>query len=271
MKIIQAKGGTCNQLWIYLNLFSDIIQEKNKIAIWVPDIKFLMFPKLLKANFVSYPLIIRKLTEIIGLEIYLKLLNIFFNNRLTLNLFKLILNSLTDHQFIIYDLAILKKSPYLKKNLETLLMYFDFSDLLKSKYNNLLRTSKNKVLIGVHLRMGDYRQFKNGAYFYEVEHYVKLLKHLLNIFDGHNVKFIIVSDENIDFSKFANFDYIHSYSKSINEDLYLLSNANYIVGPPSTFSAWACLYKNAKIYFIKDNSLDFKKSEFEEIEAIWMK
>lgn len=53
------------------------------------------------------------------------------------------------------------------------------------------------------------------------------------------------------------------------EDLFSLSKADYIIGPPSTFSAWASLYGTVPLYFIESSNSDFKIPDFINIKDIW--
>jgi hypothetical protein len=42
-----------------------------------------------------------------------------------------------------------------------------------------------------------------------------------------------------------------------------------LVGPPSTFSAWASLYGNIPIYFIESIDNEFGVNDFQSIKNIW--
>lgn len=53
------------------------------------------------------------------------------------------------------------------------------------------------------------------------------------------------------------------------EDLYSLSKADYIIGPPSSYSAWASLYGSVPLCFIEDSKADFSISDFIDIKDIW--
>jgi hypothetical protein len=126
MKIIQATGGTCNQLWIYLNLFSDALESRRGFAIWVPDIQFINFPNLLNFEFIYYPLINKRVFQIIGPAKYIKIIDFIFNNKYSLHFFKQIFSLQSSHEFIVVDVSNMKKCPSLKKNFQTVFKLFDF-------------------------------------------------------------------------------------------------------------------------------------------------
>ena len=46
------------------------------------------------------------------------------------------------------------------------------------------------------------------------------------------------------------------------EDLYVLSECNYLIGPPSTFSLTAAMYHDAPLYWIKDAALPLTEASF---------
>ena len=95
------------------------------------------------------------------------------------------------------------------------------------------------------------------------------MEHVLRIFNSFNVAFLLISNEEIDKSFFVDYNCYFSSSNLMAEDLYLLSQTDYILGPPSTFSAWASLYKNSPLYFIENAESDCTINEFIDIKSIW--
>lgn len=96
---------------------------------------------------------------------------------------------------------------------------------------------KISLVIGIHVRRGDYRRFLNGKYFFEREDYEEVMEQLISYFKDPNILFFISSNEKIQFS-----DKYHTFCLNDGgaiDDLYGLSICDYIVGPPSTFSQFA--------------------------------
>lgn len=270
MKIVYATGQTCNQFWIYSNCFADAIENKKKFAIWIPDTEFESFPNLLHSEYISYPLYSEKLAIYFGYKNYVKGLKTVFGNKFAINFFKFLINILTSHSFIFAD-VFTEKSKFRHKNLEKFLPLFAPSESIVLKVDSLIVSMREEydIIIGVHIRYGDYRTFKDGKYFYTLEEYSVFFKNISQIFKDKKVAFYIASNEVIDITFFTDYNCFYSSKNQMAEDLYSLSKADYIVGPPSTFSAWASLLKNTPLYFLEDSKSDFSKSDFIDIKDIW--
>src|SRR5688572_26111053 len=88
---------------------------------------------------------------------------------------------------------------------------------------------KNDLLIGVHIRRGDYRKFNNGIWFYEISDYYNKIKQVaaLERFTGKKIGFIICSDEKqIEFDSSDSFN-IYFEKRHFIEDLYLLAKCDF--------------------------------------------
>ena len=96
-----------------------------------------------------------------------------------------------------------------------------------------------QVLVGIHVRRGDYATFANGRYYYDLPTYARQLAALLPQFPaGVRVEFLMCSDEALDMSHFAGLP-VHRPTGHFVEDLYALAGCDYVLGPPSSFSLWA--------------------------------
>jgi len=112
--------------------------------------------------------------------------------------------------------------------------------------------SKCDVLIGVHLRRGDYIDWCEGKYYYCNKEYLQVMKQLEGLFCGLKVMFFSCSNEPLDSREFSPVDIAYSTNQDPIEDMYLLAKCDYIVGPPSTFSGWASFYGLVPLYYIED-------------------
>ena len=109
------------------------------------------------------------------------------------------------------------------------------------------------VLIGVHIRRGDYRTFRDGRFFYEIDHYRSMMKHVRAQMRGSDVRFLICSDEEIAMDAFSEFSVTRGNGLHI-VDLYSLAACDYIMGPPSSFSLWASFYGNRPLCWLRSSS-----------------
>jgi hypothetical protein len=120
---------------------------------------------------------------------------------------------------------------------------------------------ENKIVIGVHIRRGDYKSWQNGKYFYSdsvYEHYIYLLLELIAT-EERQIKIVIFSNEptsmgeRLDCEVSKNQWYI---------DHYLMSQCHFLIGPPSTFTLWASYIGMNRYYHIKDPSSSIALSNF---------
>jgi len=129
---------------------------------------------------------------------------------------------------------------------------------LKSSYfeGNALVDKTKKLkdegykLIGVHLRRGDYKTWKKGAYYYDDEIYKKQMESISGQLKQQGIEkvlFILFSNESIDFQQSAN---LFTSKEKWYIDHYIMSLSDYLIGPPSTFTLWASIIGNAKLFYL---------------------
>ena len=109
----------------------------------------------------------------------------------------------------------------------------------------------------------------DGKYFYTLAEYENMMCKITDFFPGEKVAFLITSNENISTSYFSSLNcFVIPNSFSI-KDLHGLSQTDYIIGPPSTFSAWASLYGDIPLYFIENSKNNFTRDSFKKIQDVW--
>lgn len=110
------------------------------------------------------------------------------------------------------------------------------------------------VLVGVHVRRGDYRT-KNSRFCFDGAVYRDQMEQTARLFGGGNrrVGFLVCSDEPVDGRDYPGLAVTPGPGGAV-EDLYALSRCDYVMGPPSTFSLWAAFYGRVPRYWIRDPS-----------------
>lgn len=110
------------------------------------------------------------------------------------------------------------------------------------------------VLVGIHVRRGDYRE-KNSRFCFSRDVYVDQMKQMVALLSGagRRVGFLLCSDEPIDRRDYPGFTITPGPGSPVG-DLYALSRCAYILGPPSTFSFWASFYGRVPRHWIKNPS-----------------
>lgn len=117
------------------------------------------------------------------------------------------------------------------------------------------RARRGDVLVGVHIRQGDYRTFQGGRYYYALETYLRLMRQARQQLAPRNVTFLICSDSTWKPEQFPGLA-VTMGSGHLVEDMYALAQCDLIVGPPSTFSGWASFYGETPLYRIESSDAD---------------
>jgi hypothetical protein len=103
------------------------------------------------------------------------------------------------------------------------------------------------VLVGVHIRWGDYREYRRGISHYRLQDYLLTLQRIVELLPGKRVAFLVCSDEPQKAETFQTFR-VTMGPGTLLEDLYSLAMCDYLVGPPSTYSLWAAFYGSKPLY-----------------------
>ena len=117
------------------------------------------------------------------------------------------------------------------------------------------------VVVGVHIRHGDYRAWKGGKCFFPASQYAVWMKGLAGQFPGHNVAFFVCSDEPRHGPEFPGLRVGLGTGSAVG-DLCALAGCDYILGPMSTFSMWASFYGNKPLFLIRDGKARIKRTDF---------
>jgi hypothetical protein len=124
------------------------------------------------------------------------------------------------------------------------------------KAREILGSDRNLCsVVGVHIRHGDYREYGNGAFFFDTQKYVDSIKNLKETHKGEkNLRFAIVCDEKTDTSLFEGLDVVFGLIDNPIVDLAILQNCNYIISTFSSFSAWPSLVNEIPRIIVHPNS-----------------
>jgi hypothetical protein len=117
------------------------------------------------------------------------------------------------------------------------------------------------IVIGIHVRQGDYRGWKGGKYFYRVETYAAWMRELAAQFPGRKVAFLVCSDERRNAEEFSGLT-VGFGSPSPVSDLFALARCDYILGTKSTFPQWASFYGGKPLLQMLDANAAAKVENF---------
>lgn len=141
----------------------------------------------------------------------------------------------------------------LQKHADAIRNYFQPLEKYQLNVSNLISRirSDSELVIGVHIRHGDYQQHQGGRYFYTVEEYVQIMEAVQKLFSNKRLNFLICSNADHDRHVFKGLNYTIGNNHLI-EDMYSLAQCDYIIGPPSSYTMWASFYGDKPLYMIRD-------------------
>jgi hypothetical protein len=137
----------------------------------------------------------------------------------------------------------LRTPRLVKKHADKIRAYFrpveKFDHASRDAIEPLRRTAD--IVVGVHIRQGDYRGWFNGRYFFPVARYAAWMREVAAQFPGRRVAFFVCSDEARSAGEFPGLT-VGLGTDSPVSDIYALARCDYIFGTKSTFSQWASFY-----------------------------
>jgi len=110
------------------------------------------------------------------------------------------------------------------------------------------------IVVGVHIRRGDYKEWLGGVHYYEDEVFVLAINKIRSMFPDKKVLFILFSNEQLNIP-FEN-DIIISNNVWF-VDQHIMTLCDYLIGPPSTFTMWASYISKKTKYYHIQHSRDF--------------
>lgn len=251
--IYDYDGQTCNRFWGYLDSVAWAVLNKKKVYIlhWDPNIKF--FDRLRNSPYVSFPFYSTWIAKHFGDKkaqryVYWIYDNILFywlfaNVRSILGIVQIVRgwdtrNYTENHQKAgkaVYDLFLPNK---------------DITEEVDSTFEDARKNAD--VIVGIHIRKGDYKEWLDGKYYYEDSTYELLLTQMEHLLGPRKVKFYIATNGKVSDVIIGKHKVFRINKGNMAHDLYGLSQCDYIMGPPSTFSKWAALTGHVPLYHVYD-------------------
>lgn len=260
--ICDAPGQTCNRLWTYVASVAQCIAEHKKMVIIFYDWTIEEFPNLLHCKFIWFPLYHKwYLNHGNGWNNYKGLTWKVTHNNTWDKIFKFL--GLTKGWSTRTDIR------YLQQTLPELKRIFRPKDEIMQKAEGLISKMKKDadIVVGVHVRRGDYATWHEGRFFYELEEYHQFMLRVKELYKDKRVSFFISSNENFSLEQFTNCEcsrFGKEHSGAIL-DLYTLSLCDLIVGPFSSYSRWASFIGEVPLCFLETKDQQFTEVSFSKI------
>lgn len=134
----------------------------------------------------------------------------------------------------------------------------DLTENIASEYVNL--REKYKLLLGIHVRRGDYQEWRQGRYFFSDEVYANIIHEFITYkkISKEDVGVIICSNGAPLIENFSGLN-VHYNQRPEEEDLFLMKRCDFILAPPSTFCSMASFMGSVPLYFIEpDETPEFE-------------
>jgi len=116
-------------------------------------------------------------------------------------------------------------------------------------------------IVGIHIRRGDYARYAGGRYFYSDDNYRSVMQRMEQLLRPKTVRFLIVSNQGIEADAFSGLDTLKGPGDA-QGDLHSLSQCDYIIGPPSTFSMWASFSQDKPLLVLDRCDTSFTLEDF---------
>lgn len=257
--ICDAPGQTCNRLWTYVTSIAQCIAEQRRMVIIFYDWTIEDFPNLLGCKFIYFPL---------WHKWYLEHGN-GWNNYKGLT-WKVTHNKTWDRIFRLLGFKkgwqTMDDTRYLTATKKQLQHIFRPREEIMQKAQAMIDTirSESDMVVGVHIRHGDYKTFFGGRYYYTLDEFHQMMLRIRSLYGTRRVAFFISSNETFSTDEFKGcrcFRFGKEPSGDIL-DLYTLSLCDRILGPWSTYSRWASFIGEVPLCFIKDKDQQFTDESF---------
>jgi len=257
--ICDAPGQTCNRLWTYVTSVAQCIAERRRMMIIFFDWTIEDFPHLLHCPFIYFPL---------WQKWYLERGN-GWNNYKGLT-WKVTHNARWDKAFRFLGFKkgwyTMDDTRYLIQAKKQLQQIFRPREEIMQRAEQMTAHIRQHadLVVGVHIRHGDYKTFYDGRYYYTLDEFHQFMLRIQALYAPQRVAFFISSNEAFDVGIFSGCQ-CYRFGKEPSGDildLYTLSLCDRILGPWSTYSRWASFIGEVPLCFIEHKDQQFADDSF---------
>ncbi len=150
---------------------------------------------------------------------------------------------------------------------QEILSLFAFDEAIISKTRSFMgKKAENELRLGVHIRRGDYKTWQNGRYFYEDAVYHDYILQFQQLFPEKKITVYICSNDPA-LDKTCYQENLQGMNVLFpqggqEDDLCLLSECDWLMGVPSTFSLVASMYHDTPLCWMEERQTDLQLSSF---------
>jgi hypothetical protein len=155
------------------------------------------------------------------------------------------------HYLVFYEGWPIASNYLLKRHADAIRRFFSLAEPYAGTVREYLTVARSgcHLLIGIHIRQGDYLTWNDGRYYFRSERYATLMRHIIAKHPGKTIRFFVCSNVEQDWNVFAEFSVMRGI-KGVVEDMYILAGCDEIYGPQSSYSGWAAFYGEKPLYWV---------------------
>ncbi len=162
---------------------------------------------------------------------------------------------------------------FLKYKSEILDLFAFLPEVEKSAEAVRRRCPEGDIALGLHVRRGDYARWQGGRYLFSDKQFAAVVRRFAELHPDRGITvFVCGNDPTL---------YRDIYRREVREvkfvfaegnpaeDLCLLSKCDWLMGPPSTFSLVASMYRDVPLYWISDPAKAFTEADFDKFDNLF--
>ena len=151
----------------------------------------------------------------------------------------------------------------LRRHADAIREFFQPIQPLQESVSEIVTSARKtcNVLVGIHIRQGDYERHFAKKYFFGSDHYQQIMSRIEELLNEKKVGFLVCSDQKQPRDLFPRDRCVFGSGHAV-EDLYSLAACDYIIGPPSSYSLWASFYGKVPLYIVTNPAASFELTDF---------
>ena len=140
----------------------------------------------------------------------------------------------------------------LEPHREFLIRYFQPVSTVADGVNRALQQARQQgdIVLGIHVRRGDYREWLGGKYFFDHAQYAEWMRQAPACWPGRKISYLVCSNEPYPESWRGEFSVSSGPGDAIG-DLYALAGCDALLAPPSSFALWASFIGKTPLHMVE--------------------
>lgn len=170
----------------------------------------------------------------------------------------------SSNRLIIKDAWLCRDFKNLEKHADQVRNYFTPVEKHAVAVSSLISKTRrdSELLVGVHIRQGDYKRWQGGKYYFTSSEYAAFMARIVATMPEKQITFLICSNEKQDELFFTGLNYIFGNNHQL-EDMYAFAQCDFLIGPPSTYTSWASFYGSVPLHTINTIDDSFAPDSFQ--------